>query len=139
VRHPIILAKNILVVDDELDVIYTIKNMLEDNGFQIDSFNDPLTALKSYRSNFYDLVILDIKMPKMDGFELYIKIREIDPKVKICFLTASEMYYEKFRKTRSEFGKIIEEECFIQKPIKNEDLIRKLTSIMNIDITTTPI
>jgi len=139
VRHPIILAKNILVVDDELDVIYTIKNMLEDNGFQIDSFNDSLTALKSYRSNFYDLVILDIKMPKMDGFELYIKIREIDPKVKICFLTASEMYYEKFRKTRSEFGRIIEEECFIQKPIKTEDLIRKLTSIMNIDITTTPI
>ena len=138
-RHPIILAKNILVVDDELDVIYTIKNMLEDNGFQIDSFNDSLTALKSYRSNFYDLVILDIKMPKMDGFELYIKIREIDPKVKICFLTASEMYYEKFRKTRSEFGRIIEEECFIQKPIKTEDLIRKLTSIMNIDITTTPI
>ena len=133
------MAKNILVVDDELDVIYTIKNMLEDNGFQIDSFNDSLTALKSYRSNFYDLVILDIKMPKMDGFELYIKIREIDPKVKICFLTASEMYYEKFRKTRSEFGRIIEEECFIQKPIKTEDLIRKLTSIMNIDITTTPI
>ena len=138
-RHPIILAKNILVVDDELDVIYTIKNMLEDNGFQIDSFNDPLTALKSYRSNFYDLVILDIKMPKMDGFELYIKIREKDPRVKICFLTASEMYYEKFRKTQSKFGKIIEEECFIQKPIKNEELIRKLNSVMNIDITTLPI
>src|SRR5215211_615537 len=134
VRHPIILAKNILVVDDELDVIYTIKNMLEDNGFQIDSFNDPITALNSYRNNFYDLVILDIKMPKMDGFELYIKMREKDPKVKICFLTASEMYYEKFRKTRSEFGRIIEEECFIQKPIKSEDLIRKLEDIMNIEI-----
>jgi CheY-like chemotaxis protein len=78
-------------------------------------------------------------MPKMDGFELYIKIREKDPNVKICFLTASEMYYEKFRKTRSEFGKIIEEECFIQKPIKNEELIRKLNSVMNIDITTLPI
>ena len=75
-------------------------------------------------------------MPKMDGFELYIKLREKDPKVKICFLTASEMYYEKFRKTRSEFGRIIEEECFIQKPIKSEDLIRKLEDIMNIDITT---
>ena len=132
------MAKNILLVDDELDVIYTIKNILEDNGFQIDSFNDPITALNSYRSNFYDLVILDIKMPKMDGFELYIKMREKDPKVKICFLTASEMYYEKFRKTRSEFGRIIEEECFIQKPIKSEDLIRKLEDIMNIDITTKP-
>ena len=136
VRDPVTLAKNILLVDDELDVIYTIKNILEDNGFQIDSFNDPIIALKSYKSNFYDLVILDIKMPKMDGFELYIKIREKDPKVKICFLTASEMYYEKFRKTRSEFGRIIEEECFIQKPIKSEDLIRKLEDIMNIDITT---
>ena len=139
VRDPVTLAKNILLVDDELDVIYTIKNILEDNGFQIDSFNDPITALNSYRTNFYDLVILDIKMPKMDGFELYIKMREKDPKVKICFLTASEMYYEKFRKTRSEFGRIIEEECFIQKPIKSEDLIRKLEDIMNIDITRNPI
>ena len=66
-------------------------------------------------------------------------MREKDPKVKICFLTTSEMYYEKFRKTRSEFGRIIEEECFIQKPIKSEDLIRKLEDIMNIDITTKPI
>jgi CheY-like chemotaxis protein len=138
VGDPATVAKNILLVDDELDVIYTIKNVLEDNGFQIDSYNDPITALNSYRSNFYDLLILDIKMPKMDGFELYIKIREKDPKVKICFLTASEMYYEKFRKTRSEFGRIIEEECFIQKPIKSEDLIRKLEDIMNIDITTMP-
>jgi CheY-like chemotaxis protein len=131
-------VKTILLVDDEPDVIYAIKNMLEDNGFQIDSFNDPITALNSYRSNFYDLIILDIKMPKMDGFELYNKLREKDPKVKICFLTASEMYYEKFRKTLPEFRKIIEEECFIQKPIKNEELIRKLNSVMNIDITTMP-
>ena len=90
-------VKKILLVDDELDVIYAIKNILEDNGFQIDSFNDPILALKSYRMNFYDLVILDIKMPKMDGFQLYIKLREKDPQVKICFLTASELYYEKFR------------------------------------------
>jgi CheY-like chemotaxis protein len=129
-------VKKILLVDDELDVIYAIKSILEDNGFQIDSFNDPILALKSYRMNFYDLVILDIKMPKMDGFELYIKIREQDPRVKICFLTASELYYEKFRKTHSEFGRIIEEEYFIQKPIKNEELIRKLNSVMNVDITT---
>ena len=130
------MTKRILLVDDEPDVIYTIKNILEDNGFQVDTFNDPITALKSYTANLYDLVILDIKMPKMDGFELYTKIREKDPKVKICFLTASEMYYEKFRKARSEFGRIIGEDCFIQKPIKNEDLVKKLTAIMNSDITT---
>ena len=129
-------VKKILLVDDEPDVLYTIKNILEDNGFQVDTFNDPIISLKSYTINYYNLVILDIKMPKMDGFELYIKIREKDPKVKICFLTASEMYYEKFRKTRSEFGRIIGEDCFIQKPIKNEDLVKKLIDIMNIDITT---
>ena len=129
-------VKKLLLVDDEPDVTYTIKNILEDNGFKVDSFNDPILALNYYRVNFYDLVILDIKMPKMDGFELYTKIREKDSKVKICFLTASEMYYEKFRKTRSEFGRIIGEDCFIQKPIKNEDLVKKLTAIMNIDITT---
>ena len=135
-RNPLTWSRNILLVDDELDVIYTIKNMLEDNGFQIDSFNDPITALKSYLTNFYDLVILDIKMPKMDGFELYNKLKEKDPKVKICFLTASEMYYEKFRKTHSEFSKIIDEECFIQKPIKAKDLIRKIQDRIDIEIST---
>jgi DNA-binding response OmpR family regulator len=92
------MTKRILLIDDEPDITFTIKDILEDNGFQIDSFNDPILALNSYKSNFYDLVILDIKMPKMDGFELYNKIREKDPKVKICFLTASEMYYENFEK-----------------------------------------
>ena len=63
-RHPITLAKNILLVDDEPDVIYAIKNILEDNELQINSFNDPIIALKSYKTNFYDFVILAIKMPK---------------------------------------------------------------------------
>ena len=129
-------GKEILLVDDEPDVTYTIKNILEDNEYNVDSFNDPILALNYYKVNFYALVILDIKMPKMDGFELYTKIREKDPKVKICFLTASEMYYEKFRKVRSEIGRIIGEDSFIQKPIKNEDLTKKLTDIMNSDITT---
>jgi len=130
------MTKKILLVDDEPDVTYTIKNILEDNEYNVDSFNDPILALNYYKVNFYALVILDIKMPKMDGFELYTKIREKDPKVKICFLTASEMYYEKFRKVRSEIGRIIGEDSFIQKPIKNEDLMKKLTDIMNSDITT---
>ena len=129
-------VKKLLLVDDEPDVTYTIKNILEDNEYNVDSFNDPILALNYYKVNFYALVILDIKMPKMDGFELYNKIREKDPKVKICFLTASEMYYEKFRKVRSEIGRIIGEDSFIQKPIKNEDLMKKLTDIMNSDITT---
>ena len=125
------MTKGILLVDDEPDIIFTMKDILEEEGFKVDAFNDPTIALESYRSNFYDLVILDIKMPKMDGFELYTKIIEKDPKAKICFLTASEMYYEKFRTTRSAFSKTIGEDYFIQKPINTEDLIKRLTSIMD--------
>jgi DNA-binding response OmpR family regulator len=126
------MAKTILLIDDEPDVTYTIKTILEDNGFKVDSFNDPILAFNYYKGNFYDLVILDIKMPKMDGFELYTKIREKDPKVKICFLTAIAMFIEEFRKIRLVLGKTINEDYFIQKPVEMEDLLKKLTSIMNI-------
>ena len=61
-------TKKILVIDDESDVTFTIKNILEDNGFTVDTFNDPILGLNYYKVSFYDLVILDIKMPKMDGF-----------------------------------------------------------------------
>ena len=132
-------VKKFLLVDDEPDVTYTIKNILEDNGLQVDTFNDPITALKSYTSNFYDLVILDIKMPKIDGFELCIKISEKDPKVKICFFTAIPIFSEEFRKARSNFGKIVDQGYFIHKPIEMEDLVKKLTSIMNIDMITVSI
>jgi DNA-binding response OmpR family regulator len=126
------MTKKILVIDDEPDATFTIKNILEDNEFAVYTFNDPLLALNNYKANFYDLVILDIKMPKMDGFELYVKLREKDPKVKICFLTAITTFKEDFRKSRLEMAKTINEEYFILKPIETEDLIKKLTSIMNI-------
>ena len=126
------MNKKILIIDDEPDITYTIKNILEDNGFAADTFNDPILALNNYKVNFYDLVILDIKMPKINGFELYIKIREQDPKAKICFLTAIITFNEDFRKTRLALGKTINEDYFIQKPIKIQDLVKKLTSIMNI-------
>ena len=93
------MTKKILVIDDESDVTFTIRNILEDNGFEVDTFNDPILSLNNYKVNFYNLVILDIKMPKMDGFELYIKIREKDPKVKICFLTASALLSEELKNT----------------------------------------
>ena len=126
------MTKKILLVDDEPDVTYTIQKILEDHGFKVDSFNDPILALNNYKAYFYDLVILDIKMPTMDGFELYLKIREMDSKVKICFLTAIAMFNEEFRKIRLVLGKTINEDYFIQKPVEMEDLLKKLTSIMNI-------
>ena len=63
------MTKKTLVIDDEPDLTYTLKNVLEDNGFEVDLFNDPIVALDNYQINFYDLIILDIKMPKMDGFQ----------------------------------------------------------------------
>jgi len=126
------MTKRILLVDDEQDIIFTIKKILEENGFKVDSFNDSILALNYYKVNFYDLVILDIKLPKMDGFELDTKIREKDPKVKICFLTAVTKYNEEAGKIRLALGKTISEDYFIQKPVEMEDLLKKLTSIMNI-------
>jgi two-component system alkaline phosphatase synthesis response regulator PhoP len=124
--------KKILLVDNEADITFALENALENYGFSIDSFNDSMLALNSYKHNFYDLIILDIKMPNMDGFELYNKIKEKDPKAKICFLTASELFYEEYRKKRYVLGEKLGEEYFIQKPIKTDDLIKKLTSLINI-------
>ncbi len=90
--------KKILVVDDEADLTMLFGLALEYHGFKVDTFNDPQEALSNYRPDYYDLVILDIKMPKMDGFQLYDEIKKKDEKAKICFLTASELYYEEFRK-----------------------------------------
>jgi DNA-binding response OmpR family regulator len=126
------MTKKILLIDDEGDIIFTIKKILEDNGFEVDRFYDPILALNYYKVNFYDLIILDIKMPKIDGFELYIKIREKDPKVKICFLTAIARFNEEFKKIRLALGNTINEDYFIHKPVEMEDLLKKLTSIMSI-------
>jgi two-component system, OmpR family, response regulator ChvI len=117
--------KKILVVDDEPDICLTIANVLEGNGFVVDTFDDPLLALQDFRKDFYDLLILDIKMGKMNGFELYEEIRMIDDKVKICFLTANKSIYGAFRHVSSE----LKENQFIQMPIQNEELIKIINEI----------
>ncbi len=123
--------KKILLVDNEADITFALENVLENYGFSLDSFNDSMLALNSYKSNFYDLIILDIKMPNMDGFELFNKIKEKDPKVKICFLTASELFYEEYRKKRYVLGEKLGEEYFLQKPIKTDDLVQKINALIN--------
>ena len=121
----------ILLVDNEPDLTYAIGTVLRDSGFEVDSFNDPVLVSETYKSNYYDLVILDIKMPKMDGFQLYDRIRQKDRKTKICFLTASEMFYESLRQARNLIGDVLGEQYFIQKPIKTDELIRRLTDLIN--------
>ena len=119
--------KKILAVDDEPDLTKLCSLALEYHGFKVDTFNDPQEALSNYKPGYYDLVILDIKMPKMDGFELYDEIRKKDNKAKVCFLTASELYYEEFRK--KEYC-ALDRELFIRKPIDNEELLREVSKIM---------
>jgi DNA-binding response OmpR family regulator len=123
------MNKRVLIVDDEPDLTLSLKMTLEENGFKVDTFTDPLSALENYKeeAGMYDLLILDMKMPQMNGFELYRQIKKIDDKVKVCFLTAGEMDYEQFRK---ELFPPLENNCYIQKPIENETLIKRLNRIM---------
>ena len=120
-------TKKILIVDDEADITFTLKEGIEKSGsFSVDTFNDPQLALCNYKSDYYDLLIIDIRMPSMTGFELYRKIREIDSKITVCFITAYETYYEKFRQ---EFFPLEEIKGFIRKPIQVEDLERFVKAV----------
>jgi len=119
------------MVDDEPDIIYSIKRVLEDNEFVVDSYTDPTLALSNFRPGLYDLILLDIKMPKMNGFDLYQKIMEIEGNVKICFLTASELFYEEYR--RLDAYPSLDKAYFIQKPFRIEQLLRELNEILNSD------
>jgi len=125
--------KRILLVDDEPDICMVYQIILQDAGYECVSYTDSVKALQEFRSNYYDLVILDIKMPKLDGFALCEKIRELDKTVQIIFITAAEEYYENFRKEYySALSNDINIKC-LQKPIGNEELIQ----IVNMTIATT--
>ena len=117
----------ILVVDDEPDLTFGCSMVLELGGFEVDSFNDPVKALSNFKPNMYNLIVLDVKMPKMDGFTLYNEIKKRDKNANICFLTASELYYEQFRK--EEFYNM-DKDLFIQKPIENQELIKRIKNIL---------
>ena len=121
--------RKILLVDDEPDIIYSIKRLLEDNEFVVDTYTDPTLALSNFKPRLYDLLLLDIKMPKMSGLDLYQKIKEIDSNVKICFLTASELFYEEYR--RLDAYPSLDKAYFVQKPFRSEELIRKINEIMH--------
>ena len=114
----------ILLVDDEFDITFTFKKGLEDNGFEVDSFNDPQIALSNFTAGTYDIALIDIKMPKINGFDLYRKLRNTDYKVKYCFMTAYEVYYETLKKDYP----TINVGCFIKKPIDITDLVKEIKS-----------
>ena len=119
------LKKRILAVDDEPDLTLTLKLALEGTGlFDVDTFNDPELALSNFKPGLYALLLLDFKMPKMTGYELYDKMKIIDNKVKVCFVSATYVNYEAAR----EVFPFLELECFIQKPVEIDDLIRRVNA-----------
>jgi two-component system catabolic regulation response regulator CreB/two-component system response regulator ChvI len=111
-----------MVVDDEFDITFTLKTMLEQSGFSLDAFNDPTTTLTNFKPDHYKLILLDVKMAQMNGFELYQELKKKDNKVKACFVTAHELYYESLKK---EFPKL-NVGCFIRKPIDMDDLVNRI-------------
>lgn len=119
-----------MLVEDEDDILVLFKMILESNKtLNVESFHDPFSALNNFRPGRYDLMMIDIVLPKMNGFELYKKIRRLDEKVKVCFLTAGEMYYEEIRK---EAFPELDSDCFIKKPISNEDLLKRVREVLNL-------
>jgi DNA-binding response OmpR family regulator len=121
--------RRILVVDNEPDITVTLQvGLEEDGGFDVDAFTDPLLALNSFKPDSYDLVLIDIVMPNIDGFELYERLKKADPNVKACFLTASEMYHEKIREVEH---CALNTDLFLQKPISTDDLIREINNKIN--------
>ena len=136
-QHKCAAAKRILIVNYEDDVNFTLKLVLEkerireadeSNCFEVDSYNDPVLALKDYKKGHYDLLLIGVVMPKTNGFELTKEIRKIDDRVKICFLIAGEVP-NKVRFNGSSYG---QEDRFIKLPIENKDLLENINRIIHL-------
>ena len=127
-------SKRILIVDDEQDITLCFKIALEDNGFkeQVDVYNDPSIALSAFSPGSYALLLLDIAMPRINGLALYEKIRKIDSKIKVLFITAFDVDYELLKKLYPQHEDVMatilenSEGCFIKKPIDTDDLVRRV-------------
>jgi two-component system catabolic regulation response regulator CreB/two-component system response regulator ChvI len=114
----------VLLVDDDVDITTSLKIGLEDNGFTVDTFNDPLEALSSFKPGLYDLLLFDVRMPELNGFNLYDKIikeKNNNQDIKACFITAYDIPYEELRRQFPDSPI----DCFIKKPIEISDLIRR--------------
>jgi DNA-binding response OmpR family regulator len=116
------LSKVILIVDDDPDMTSIFSLGLQDEGFEVYAYNDPLDVLSQFRPNFYDLLLVDINMPKINGIELSRQLLELDSNVKICFITAGEANIEVLRELypSRDIG------CFIKKPVTIDQLVKRV-------------
>jgi DNA-binding response OmpR family regulator len=113
-----------LVIDDELDICIMLKLVLESNGFLVNYYSNPIIGLDEFKPNFYNLIILDIQMPEINGLQLYREIRKRDIKTKICFLTGSQAIFDIAHKFTSVY-------TFITKPVENKELIKIVNDLCN--------
>jgi DNA-binding response OmpR family regulator len=117
-----------LFVDDDPDITWLSKTALERNGFEVQTFESPVSALDNFKPGSYDLLLIDIKMREMDGFELYDKISKMDNNVKACFLTAATEYYDRYKQR---YNGQMKKEYFITKPVSLKNLVNTINSVLN--------
>ncbi len=118
-------GKNILIVDDDEDLTSLYETFLKYDGYKVDAFTDPIDALYSFRKNTYDLGLLDLKMPRMNGIILSQKLKNIDPTLLFRFITAHKEYIERLKKNNPDIEKIV-----IYKPIWLNELRTKVHSLL---------
>ena len=117
------IKKKILIIDDEYDLTITYKIGLEPAGFTVDTYNDPIEALSRFIPDYYDLLLIDIRMPEMNGLELYNEIKKKDKNAKVCFITAYDMNNSTLKQIDMLSSKEKEKKCIIKKPIEIDKLI----------------
>jgi DNA-binding response OmpR family regulator len=118
--------KRIMIIDDDKDITNLFSIFLDYNGYVVNAYTNPVEAFNNFRKNSHDLIVLDLKMPKMDGMTLYHKIKEIDGKVRICFTTADINYIEDLRKDIIDIDKIV-----LYKPVLLKDLKNKIDLLLS--------
>lgn len=120
------MIKRILIVDDDQGTTLPFKMGLENQGFTVETFNDPKLALLNFNSGSYDLALIDVRMEGMNGFELVQELKEIDQNLKVCFITSFKAYYDSLIQEYPN----MDHKCFIQKPISIDDLIKHIEKVL---------
>ena len=118
---------HILLVDDDIDHLKLFTMILENRGYSLDTYSDPAAALLKFKPDYYDLLLLDYRMPNLNGLELFARMREIDPTAKALLLTANHEQFTEGNKQKvgQDYLKMI------TKPISNEKLLAEVNSVLN--------
>jgi CheY-like chemotaxis protein len=122
----------ILLVDDEADIVHVLKRGLEIKGFEVDAYDSPQEASDSFKPNLYDLAILDIRMPRLNGFALYRQMKKIDPSLTACFLSAFEIHPKEFEKVFPSMANSVK--TIIKKPVTINNMIKEIAPFLRTSV-----